>query len=120
MLTLKTINIIIDDKIKIYKKSNIENSIREFFKKNKNLEKNSVILSMIYFKKFIDNGGNVNDKNLLDILLTCIVLSNKILLDEEVKGTTKNEIIFLKTLNWSLFVGDEEYFNFIQNYRFLL
>ncbi len=120
MLTLQKINYIVEDKIKYIKKTNLENSITSFFKKNKNLEKNSIILSMIYFKRYVDNKGIINDRNLIDIILTSILLSNKILIDENVKGTTKNEILFLETINWYLFVSEEEFYSFSSKYHHFL
>lgn len=99
---IKDIDTIIDRARNIYDKNCIEESI--------------FIISLIYLQRFYSN-NKISSRNLDEVIISCISLANKFLLDCQINTNTRLEYDIIKKLNWCLFVNKEEYY--ITHQRFL-
>ena len=115
MLTLNLINLALKTSIKNnFFSTDIKTEMEKFLNKNKYIDKNSIVICLIYLRRYKENGGILNKNNLLDIIITSILLSNKFLMDGNIKGSTKEEANFVNIINWNLFIKVEEFNHALQ------
>lgn len=91
---IKNFNIASNRAIMFYNKNSIEESI--------------FIISLIYLRRYYNN-NNISSRNLDEVIISCLILANKFLLDFEINTTSKLELDIIKKINWNLFVNEEEY-----------
>lgn len=112
MLTMSQINNIIDVSIKNDKNTKgIYTMINQFFDTNNIFEKESIILTLIYLKRYKKNTNNINKNNIKDLIETCLILSNKFICDFQISGSGPLENHVLDKINWNLYVCNDEYEN---------
>lgn len=112
MLTMSQINNIIDVSIKNDKNTKgIYTMINQFFDINNIFEKESIILTLIYLKRYKKNTNNINKNNIKDLIETCLILSNKFICDFQISGSGPLENHVLDKINWNLYVCNDEYEN---------
>jgi len=112
MLTMPQINNIIDVSIKNDKNTKgIYTMINQFFDTNNIFEKESIILTLIYLKRYKKNTNNINKNNIKDLIETCLILSNKFICDFQISGSGPLENHVLDKINWNLYVYNDEYEN---------
>lgn len=112
MLTMPQINNIIDVSIKNDKNTKgIYTMINQFFDINNIFEKDSIILTLIYLKRYKQNTNNINKNNIKDLIETCLILSNKFICDFQISGSGPLENHVLDKINWKLYVDNDEYEN---------
>ena len=112
MLTMPQINNIIDVSIKNDKNTKgIYTMINQFFDINNIFEKESIILTLIYLKRYKKNTNNINKNNIKDLIETCLILSNKFICDFQISGSGPLENHVLDKINWNLYVCNDEYEN---------
>lgn len=112
MLTMPQINNIIDVSIKNDKNTKgIYTMINQFFDINNIFEKDSIILTLIYLKRYKQNTNNINKNNIKDLIETCLILSNKFICDFQISGCGPLENHVLDKINWKLYVDNDEYEN---------
>lgn len=110
MLTILQINDILDVTIKDNSKTKgIYNMVTDFFRDNVILEKESIILTLIYLKRYKDSKCIIDNKNLKDLVETCLILSNKFICDFEISGSGPLENHVLDKINWNLYVDYREF-----------
>ena len=110
MLTILQINDILNVTIDNNSKTKgIYNMITEFFRDNDILEKESIIITLIYLKRYKDSNCIINNKNLKDLIETCLILSNKFICDFEISGSGPLENHVLDKINWNLYVDYKEF-----------
>tara|TARA_Y100000389_G_C17464064_1_gene524065 strand:- start:2586 stop:2972 length:387 start_codon:yes stop_codon:yes gene_type:complete len=76
-----------------------------------------LVISVIYMKRLVVNGLEITEFNIRNILVTCILLSHKFLIDEiipiifyssviniPIKYIVKMELYIIKLLNYKLFI----------------
>ena len=107
MLTITNINKILNTSIK-YNDKKIYNMIKNFYTENKSFDKSSLVVSLIYLKRYIESSKYV-PRNIEDIIETSLILSNKFISDIDIKGCGNLEKDFLQKLEWNLFVNEKEY-----------
>ena len=113
MITIHKINNILNKDFSYnFKTKNIVNNVNSIYS-NTELDKNSLVISMIYLYRY-NKVKQIDIRNLYDILYSCIILSNKFLMDVNLQSCGKFENEILNALNWNLFVTEDEYFNFLQ------
>ena len=106
------INNIIDVSIKNDKNTKgIYTMINQFFDINNIFEKESIILTLIYLKRYKKNTNNINKNNIKDLIETCLILSNKFICDFQISGSGPLENHVLDKINWNLYVCNDEYEN---------
>ena len=123
MLTLNQLNNIIDSNVSCnmsHKIMNLFNSrcfiyslITNFYKYNDILDKNTVIIALIYMYRYNQN-YKLNFTNIKPVLETCLILANKYCSDFEIKDSGPLESHLLHTINWNLYVSENEYILFKQ------
>ena len=112
MLTVSQINNILNIDIKSDRHTKkIYNTINEFYECNKCFDKNSLIISMIYLYRY-NNNVKITNKNIKNLIESCLILSNKFISDNEIIGRGPLEIEILEKIEWNLFINTEEYNKF--------
>jgi len=112
MLTVSQINNILNIDIKNDRCTRkVYNTINEFYNLNECFEKESLIISMIYLYRY-NNYAKITNKNIKDLIETCLILSNKFISDTEISGCGPLELEILEKIKWKLFVDLEEYDKF--------
>ncbi len=110
MITIKNINKILNYSFKENKNTRkIYIMIEDFFKDNNIFETDSIILTLIYLRRYKDSNCVINSKNLKDLVETCLILSNKFICDFEIMGSGPLENQVLNKINWNLYVDYEEF-----------
>ena len=110
MLTISNINNILDFSLREDKNTKrIYNMINGYFKDNNIFETDSIILTLIYLRRYKDSKCVINNKNLKDLIETCLILSNKFMCDFEILGSGPLENQVLNKINWNLYVDYEEF-----------
>ncbi len=110
MLTISNINNILDFSIREDRNTRgIYDMINGFFKDNNIFETDSIILTLIYLRRYKDSNCVINNKNLKDLIETCLILSNKFICDVEILGSGPLENQVLNKINWNLYVDYEEF-----------
>jgi len=110
MITISNINKILDYSIREDKNTKgIFNMISNFFKDNNIFEIDSIVLTLIYLRRYKDSNCVINSKNLKDLIETCLILSNKFICDFEIQGSGPLENQVLNKINWNLYVDYEEF-----------
>jgi len=110
MLTISNINNILDFSLREDKNTKrIYNMINGYFKDNNIFEADSIILTLIYLRRYKDSKCVINNKNLKDLIETCLILSNKFMCDFEILGSGPLENQVLNKINWNLYVDYEEF-----------
>lgn len=107
MLTITNINKILNTSIK-YNDKKIYKMIEQFYNENEIFDKSSLVICLIYLKRYIESCKCI-PKNIEDIIETSLILSNKFISDIEIKGCGNLEKDFLQKLEWNLFVNENEY-----------
>ena len=121
MITISNINKILDYSfIEDKNTRKFYNMINDFFKDNNIFETDSIILTLIYLRRYKDSNCIINSKNLKDLIETCLILSNKFMCDFEILGSGPLENQVLNKIDWNLYVNDEEFQNVkkITNWNF--
>ena len=110
MLTILQINNILDVSLKRdrYTKS-IYTMIDNFFSENDVFERDSIIITLIYLQRYKDSNCSINNKNIRDLLRTCLILSNKFICDFQILGSGPLENHVLDKIKWNLYVDNEEF-----------
>ena len=110
MLTISNINNILDFSLREDKNTKrIYDMIKGYFKDNNIFETDSIILTLIYLRRYKDSKCVINNKNLKDLIETCLILSNKFMCDFEILGSGPLENQVLNKINWNLYVDYEEF-----------
>ena len=110
MLTILQINNIVDTSLKNDKHtSGIYNMITEFFNTNEIFEKESIILTLIYLRRYKKSNCTITNKNVRDLIETCLILSNKFICDFQISGSGPLENHVLDKIKWNLYVDTEEF-----------
>lgn len=110
MLTILQINNIVDTSLKNDKHtSGIYNMITEFFNTNEIFERESIILTLIYLRRYKKSNCNITNKNVRDLIETCLILSNKFICDFQISGSGPLENHVLDKIKWNLYVDTEEF-----------
>jgi hypothetical protein len=110
MLTVSQINDILDVSLKNdrYTKG-IYTMIDEFFEDNEVFERVSIIITLIYLRRYKDSNCSINNKNIIDLLNTCLILSNKFICDFQILGSGPLENHVLDKIKWNLYVDKKEF-----------
>tara|TARA_B100000035_G_C20938586_1_gene526405 strand:+ start:264 stop:623 length:360 start_codon:yes stop_codon:yes gene_type:complete len=108
MITDSEFNIILNTNIK---NKSVKTFVDSMYNNNKILDENSIILALIYLDRY-NRTKKINNKDILDLLETAILLSNKFLLDLEILDKGKYEKDLINALEWNFFVTDEEFINY--------
>ena len=109
MLSIYNINRILNINLKQDKNTNkLYHYINDFYNDNDYFEKNSIILCLIYINRY-KTKSEITEKNITRLIETCLILSNKFISDGEIIGKGPMELDFLETINWDLFVDEDEY-----------
>jgi hypothetical protein len=112
MLTVSQINDILHIDIKSDKNTKkIYNSINEFYEYNTCFDKCSLIIGIIYLNRY-NNNAKITNKNIKDLIESCLILSNKFISDNEILGCGPLESEILEKIKWNLFINKEEYDKF--------
>ena len=110
MLTISNINNILDFSFKDDKNtSGIYKMIINMFQDNDIFETDSIILTLIYLRRYKNSNSDINSKNIKDLIETCIILSNKFICDFEISGRGPLEKQVLNKINWNLYVDNDEF-----------
>ena len=110
MLTITNINKILNTNIK-YNDKKIYNMILNFYDDNEIFDESSLAISIIYIKRYLDSCKQI-PKNIDEMIETSLILSNKFILDVDIKGCGNLEKDFLQKLDWNLFVNENEYIKY--------
>lgn len=121
MLTLNQINNIIDTKVtcnmsnKIFyvfrNKCFIYSFITNFYKCNEELDKSTFIVALIYIQRY-NQVRKLTSTNIKPVLETCLILANKYCTDFEIKDSGPLEIHLLNTINWNLYITEEDFLHY--------
>jgi hypothetical protein len=112
MLTVSQINDILHIGIKSNKNTEkIYNAINKFYEYNTCFDKSSLIISIIYLDRY-NNNAKITNKNIKDLIESCLILSNKFISDNEILGRGPLELEILEKIKWNLFVNKQEYDKF--------
>ena len=109
MLSVSDINKILNMNLKHDKYTNrIYYEVSEFYRDNEFLERNNIIICLIYINRY-KSKKEITEKNIKNLIETCLILSSKFISDCEIIGRGPMETEFLENINWDLFVDEEEY-----------
>jgi hypothetical protein len=112
MLTVSQINNILNIDIKSDRHTKrVYNIINEFYDCNECFDRSSLIISMIYLDRY-NNNAKITNKNIKDLIESCLILSNKFISDNEILGHGPLELEILEKIEWKLFINAEEYDKF--------
>lgn len=93
---------------------NISNIINNFYNMNTFFDKDaSLPIALFYLDKYKSN-NIIKEKDFNDIVISCLILSNKYITDININSNHKFEIKILDNLNWNLFIKETDY-NFWNN-----
>mgnify|MGYP007072017418 FL=1 len=110
MLTISNINNILDFSFKDDRNTRgIYKMINNLFEDNDIFESDSIILTIIYLRRYKKSNSIINNKNIKDLIETCIILSNKFMCDFEISGRGPLEQQVLNNINWNLYVDNDEF-----------
>tara|TARA_Y100000361_G_scaffold127429_1_gene121819 strand:+ start:4166 stop:4573 length:408 start_codon:yes stop_codon:yes gene_type:complete len=110
MLTISNINNILDFSFKDDKNTRgIYKMIINMFQDNDIFETDSIILTLIYLRRYKNSNSVIDNKNIKDLIETCIILSNKFMCDFEISGRGPLEKQVLNKINWNLYVDNDEF-----------
>lgn len=110
MLTISNINNILDFSFKDDRNTRgIYKMINNLFEDNDIFESDSIILTIIYLRRYKKSNSIINNKNIKDLIETCIILSNKFICDFEISGRGPLEQQVLNNINWNLYVDNDEF-----------
>ena len=110
MLTISNINNILDFSFKDDKNTRgIYKMILNLFEDNDIFESDSIILTLIYLRRYKNSNSVINNKNIKDLIETCLILSNKFMCDFEISGRGPLEQQVLNKINWKLYVDNDEF-----------
>lgn len=118
MLTLYQINNIIDSNVSrnvshkiictFTNRCHIYSFISNFYKNNKIFDKCTIIAAMIYMNRY-NKICKITYANIKPVLETCLILANKYCLDLQIEDSGPLEVHLLNTINWNLYISEEEY-----------
>ena len=112
MLTISNINNILDFSFKDDKNTRgIYKMILNLFEDNDIFESDSIILTLIYLRRYKNSNSVIDNKNIKDLIETCLILSNKFMCDFEISGRGPLEHQVLNKINWNLYVDNDEFEN---------
>ena len=112
MLTISNINNILDFSFKDDKNTRgIYKMILNLFEDNDIFELDSIVLTLIYLRRYKNSSSVINSKNIKDLVETCIIISNKFICDIEILGKGPLEEDVLNKINWNLYVDNDEFEN---------
>jgi hypothetical protein len=110
MLTISNINNILDFSFKDDKNTRgIYKMILNLFEDNDIFELDSIVLTLIYLRRYKNSSSVINSKNIKDLVETCIIISNKFICDIEILGKGPLEEDVLNKINWNLYVDKDEF-----------
>jgi len=110
MLTISNINNILEFSFKDDKNTRgIYKMIINLFEDNDIFESDSIILTLIYLRRYKNSNSVIDNKNIKDLIETCIILSNKFMCDFEISGRGPLEKQVLNKINWNLYVDNDEF-----------
>tara|TARA_B100001769_G_scaffold255100_1_gene231369 strand:+ start:2435 stop:2842 length:408 start_codon:yes stop_codon:yes gene_type:complete len=110
MLTISNINNILDFSFKDDKNTRgIYKMILNLFEDNDIFELDSIVLTLIYLRRYKNSSSVINSKNIKDLVETCIIISNKFICDIEIMGKGPLEEDVLNKINWNLYVDKDEF-----------
>ena len=96
-------------------KKNISFIIDNFYNKNNFFDKDvSLPIALFYLDKY-KNNNIIKEKDFNDIVISCLILSNKFIEESNIISNHKFELKILENLNWNLFINENEY-NYWNNY----
>ena len=85
MLTISNINNILEFSFKDDKNTRgIYKMIINLFEDNDIFESDSIILTLIYLRRYKNSNSVIDNKNIKDLIETCLILSNKFMCDFEI------------------------------------
>ena len=94
---------------------NISFIIDNFYIKNNFFDKDvSLPIALFYLDKY-KNNNIIKEKDFNDIVISCLILSNKFIEESNIISNHKFELKILENLNWNLFINENEY-NYWNNY----
>tara|TARA_B100001758_G_C18416046_1_gene619795 strand:- start:3448 stop:3855 length:408 start_codon:yes stop_codon:yes gene_type:complete len=110
MLTISNINNILEFSFKDDKNTRgIYKMIINLFEDNDIFESDSIILTLIYLRRYKNSNSVIDNKNIKDLIETCLILSNKFMCDFEISGRGPLEQQVLNKINWNLYVDNHEF-----------
>jgi len=110
MLTISNINNILEFSFKDDKNTRgIYKMIINLFEDNDIFESDSIILTLIYLRRYKNSNSVIDNKNIKDLIETCLILSNKFMCDFEISGRGPLEKQVLNKINWNLYVDNHEF-----------
>ena len=83
--------------------------IINLFEDNDIFESDSIILTLIYLRRYKNSNSVIDNKNIKDLIETCLILSNKFMCDFEISGRGPLEQQVLNKINWNLYVDNHEF-----------
>ena len=88
---------------------NISFIIDNFYDKNNFFDKDiSLPIALFYLDKY-KNNNIIKEKDFNDIVISCLILSNKFIEESTIVSNHKFELKILENLNWNLFINENEY-----------
>jgi len=118
MINEENVNYLLNTKLKKYRLgSPLSSRIKQIYN-HYDFKTPSLIISMIYLKKY-SKSHLLTNNNIVDIFTSCIILANKYLEDSSIHSNSKYELDILETLDWELFIDDAEYLNMLDSCDFL-
>ena len=110
MLTISNINNILDFSFKDDRNTRgIYKMILNLFEDNDIFELDSIILTLRYLRRYKNSNSVIDNKNIKDLIETCLILSNKFMCDFEISGRGPLEKHVLNKINWKLYVDNDEF-----------
>lgn len=118
MINEENVNYLLNTKLKKYRLgSPLSSRIKQIYN-HYDFKTPSLIISMIYLKKY-SKSHLLTNNNIVDIFTSCIILANKYLEDSSIYSNSKYELDILETLDWELFIDDAEYLDMLNSCDFL-
>jgi hypothetical protein len=115
MINEENINYLLKTNLKKYRLgSPLSSRIKQIYN-HYDFKMPSLIVSLIYLKKY-SKINKVTNENIVNIFTSCIILANKFLEDINIHSKNINELHIIKTLDWNLFVSEDEYFIMLTMY----
>jgi len=118
MLTLYQLNNIIESNVSCNTSHKIVNAftnkcfihsfITDFYKCNEIFDKSTFIVALVYMYRY-NKECKIIYANIKLVLETCLILANKYCTDFEIQGSGPLELHLLKTIDWNLYISQDEY-----------
>ena len=107
MLNEEYLNKLLSISLKCKTNSPIKSRVTEIFNNN-DFDKKSLIVALVYLERY-SLLYPLHNKNILQVLTSCILVSNKYLQDVPIYCSYPHEHDLVHKLNWKLFVDETDY-----------